>query len=294
MNSRTSRLPATDLHVSTLTHRPIGVFDSGVGGLSVLRALWAALPCEDFVYVADAGNAPYGEKDDQVVLDRSQALARELRENHGIKALVVACNTATAAAISNLRARYPDMPIVGIEPAVKPALALTRTGVVGVLATRGTLNSEKFRSLLQALPQPQALKLQPCDGLADAIERNDATKIEALCADYMRSIGPFGTHAGACDTVVLGCTHYPFAMETLQRMSGPDVSFVEGGTPVARRTAQVLEAHGLLQQTGQRIGRTVFLSTGDSTALTAALGRWLGVSIDNVQSAVNMTAVANR
>ncbi|MDT8991236.1 glutamate racemase [Curvibacter sp. APW13] len=273
--------------MNELARRPIGVFDSGVGGLSVLRALWSELPEEDFVYVADAGHAPYGEKDDLAVLMRAQALTHELRYRYGIKALVVACNTATAAAIAELRASHPDLPIVGIEPAVKPAMAQTRTGGVGVLATRGTLQSEKFRTLLQSLSATAAPKLQACDGLADAIERNDAMKIEALCTEYTRAIGPFGQNFGDCDTVVLGCTHYPFALDTLQRLCGPTVLFVEGGTPVAKRTAQVLATHCLRHPDTNRLGQTEFVTTGDKQALAAALQRWLGVLPDSANLAPN-------
>lgn len=266
---------------------PIGVFDSGVGGLSVLRALWHELPKEDFVYVADAGHAPYGEKDDQAVLARAQAVTIDLRDRYAIKALVVACNTATAAAIASLRASHPDIPIIGIEPAVKPALAQTRTGTVAVMATRSTLKSDKFRKLLQSLPEAKRVILQPCDGLADAIERNDAPKIEALCAEYTRAIGQFGIRTPACDTLVLGCTHYPFADSVLRRLCGPDVRFIEGGAPVAKRTVQVLDAHHLHQSDTQDAGRTVFQTTGNQAALVSAVGRWLGVKLDATASTLN-------
>ena len=155
--------------------QPIGVFDSGVGGLSVLRALRQALPREKFVYVSDAGHAPYGERDVAHVLARSVAVGGYLVQSHQVKALVVACNTATAAAIAALRARYPDLPIVGVEPALKPAAARSRTAVVGVLATRSTLASEKFQALLQAQPAQVRFVLQACDGLAAAIEQATPT-----------------------------------------------------------------------------------------------------------------------
>ena len=156
---------------------PIGVFDSGIGGLSVLRALRAALPHDDFVYFADSAHAPYGERDDAHVQARSRAVLAELQAAHGIKAFVIACNTATAAAAEALRAAHPDQVIVGIEPALKPALTLTRTGRIGVLATRGTLASPKFRALHHGLATRAEFVLQPCDGLATAIEK------EAACAD---------------------------------------------------------------------------------------------------------------
>ncbi|MFZ3220982.1 MAG: glutamate racemase, partial [Rhodoferax sp.] len=225
---------------------PIGVFDSGVGGLSVLRALREELPSERFVYVADSGHAPYGERDDAHVIARSHAITRHLLERHHIKALVVACNTATAAAIKLLRQDYPDLPIVGIEPALKPAAAQSQTKHVGVMATRGTLNSEKFRTLLESLHGQATFVLQPCDGLADAIEHADATKIIAACAHYTKAMGLFGTENSAMDTLVLGCTHYPFVADVLRTLVGDQVAFLEGGAPVARQTRRRLAERGWL------------------------------------------------
>ncbi len=225
---------------------PIGVFDSGVGGLSVLRALRAELPLEHFVYIADSGHAPYGERDDSHIIARSHAITRYLQAQHHIKALVVACNTATAAAIKLLRQDYPELPIVGIEPALKPACAQSHTKTVGVMATRGTLNSEKFRTLLATLHGQATFVLQPCDGLADAIERDDATKIVAACARYTGAMGTFGTKTGQIDTLVLGCTHYPFVADVLRRTTGANVTFIEGGAQVARQTRRLLQERGWL------------------------------------------------
>lgn len=171
---------------------PIGVFDSGVGGLSVLQALRAELPQERFVYLADNGYAPYGERGDAFVAARTQAITAYLRNVHGIKALVVACNTATAAAIDQVRADHPTLPLVGVEPALKPAVTATRTGHVGVIGTRGTLSSARFARLQASLPRSVQWVVQPCDGLAYAIERaaldgdaNSASaEVQALCARY--------------------------------------------------------------------------------------------------------------
>ena len=257
--------------------RPIGVFDSGVGGLSILQALHAELPVEDFIYIADSGHAPYGERDDTHVIARSHAIADHLIAVHGIKALVVACNTATAAAIHTLRSAYPDLPIVGIEPALKPAAKLSKTGVVGVMATRGTLQSEKFRKLLESLHGKATFVLQPCDGLADAIEREDATEIGALCASYTGAMGQFGINSGEMDTLVLGCTHYPFIEDRLRRLVGVDVQFLEGGAPVARRTRGLLADAGQLAETpslGESVG---FFCTGRLESLHAANAHWKDV-----------------
>ncbi|WP_225976091.1 glutamate racemase, partial [Paracidovorax avenae] len=237
------------------TQRPIGVFDSGVGGLSVLRALRAELPHERFVYLADSGHAPYGERGDAYVAARTHAITTYLQQTHGIKALVVACNTATAAAIHEVRARHAGLPLVGVEPALKPALALTRTGRVGVIGTRGTLASAKFHRLQASLQGAVEFVVQPCDGLAHAIERSTAdtqpdapatAEIRALCARYTAALGPFGTAPGEIDTLVLGCTHYIFAEDALRAHTGPQVRLVETGEPVARQTRRLLEAAGTL------------------------------------------------
>lgn len=258
---------------------PIGVFDSGVGGLSILRALRAALPQERFIYLADSGHAPYGERGDAHVIERSRSVTAYLRGQHRIKALVVACNTATAAAIHLLRAEQTDLPIVGVEPAIKPAIAQSRTKRIAVLATRGTLASAKFKALLASLAGQADFISQPCDGLADAIEQaiptGDATKVEALCAHYISITGQFGIENNEIDTLVLGCTHYPFASHVLQTLVGPGVGLLETGTPVARQTRQLLLDAGL--QRGNALPATAvsLLATGAPGTLQAAAQRWL-------------------
>lgn len=257
---------------------PIGVFDSSVGGLSVLRALHAELPAEQFVYVGDSGHAPYGERDDTHVLQRSHAIADYLVAHHRIKALVVACNTATASAISRLRAAYPALPIVGIEPALKPASLQSKTHTVGVMATRGTLRSEKFKSLLYALCGSCNFKLQPCDGLADAIEHADAEKIGTLCRQYVAELGAFGDSAGQIDTLVLGCTHYPFVADQLQVLAGKGVTLLEAGAPVAQQTRRLLARENLLSDVAAAPQRTVYLTTGEPGLLEQPLRNWLGIT----------------
>jgi glutamate racemase len=254
----------------------IGVFDSGVGGLSVLRALRRELPAHDFTYFADTGNAPYGGRSDLYIIDRSRAVARTLIEGHGAKALVIACNTATAAAVHVLRNDHPHLPIVGVEPALKPAAALTRTGRVGVMATRFTVGSAKFRTLHDALKGEVEYVLQPCDGLMDAIEARDDKLISKLCARYTREMGLFGTAPGQIDTLVLGCTHYIFAREALVRMVGPDVTILETGEPVARQTRRMLESAGLLRNEGA--GQVRLLTSGSTTSMHEAAELWLGAS----------------
>lgn len=255
--------------------RPIGIFDSGVGGLSILKALRAELPGEDFVYFSDAGHAPYGEKEQCFVSERSLAIAVDLLEEHRIKSLVIACNTATAAAVHLVRARHTQLPVVGVEPALKPAAALTKTGHVAVLATRGTLASAKFRTLQQSLRGQAEFVLVPCDGLAAAIENDDQAKVRALCARYTKDVCCFGTAPGEIDTLVMGCTHYPFAADVFRDLLGPDIQLVETGKPVAKQTRRLLEAHGLLNAAGA--GRVRWQTTGDAAALRDAAARWLGL-----------------
>lgn len=266
--------------------RPIGVFDSGIGGLSVLQALQAALPHEHFVYLADNAHAPYGEKTDLYVRQRTHAIAQYLLAQHDIKALVVACNTATAAAIHELRAQHPHLPLVGVEPALKPATQITRTGRVGVMATRGTVASEKFARLLGSLEDQAKFEVCACNGLALAIEQTTlpseqntaAAEVTRLLLGYTQSMGPFGNKEGEIDTLVLGCTHYVFVQEELQRLVGEQVQLVSTGEPVARQTLRLLESAHLLRHdpAPRAIGARVQLfTTGQLAGLRSAASRWL-------------------
>lgn len=257
---------------------PIGVFDSGIGGLSILKALRAELPNESFVYIADSGNAPYGEKGDAFVIDRSRALTQTLIDRHDIKALVVACNTATAAAARVLRAEFPDLPLVGVEPALKPAVQLSKTRRIGVMATRGTLESAKFAALKASLADQADFIVQPCDGLAAAIERENDPEIIALCSIYTPAIGRFGTSNGEIDTLVLGCTHYPFISNHLRTLTGADIHFIDTGEPVARQTRRMLQAAGTLNSTPATAGDGLQLfTTGDVAGFTQLAKHWLGL-----------------
>lgn len=269
-----------------MTESPIGVFDSGIGGLSVLQALQAELPREHFVYWADSGHAPYGEKSDVFVRQRSLAIAQHLVEHYRIKALVVACNTATAAAIHELRAQYPHLPLIGVEPALKPAIALSQTRRIGVIGTRGTLGSEKFHRLLNSLQGQAEFVVQPCNGLALAIEQStqaesgeqSVNKISALLRDYTGQMGAFGSAAGQMDTLVLGCTHYVFAQNELQGLLGEGVHLVSTGEPVARQTRRLLEAVGQLRAGPAPLiasARIQLLTNGELSSLQAAAQRWL-------------------
>ena len=265
--------------MSTDPTHPIGVFDSGIGGLSVLQALQTELPHERFVYLADNAHAPYGEKSESFIRQRTHAIAEYLLAQHHIKALVVACNTATAAAIHELRARHPALPLVGLEPALKPALALSRTHRIGVMATRGTVASDKFARLLASVQSEAHFEVQACNGLALAIELSTLpdqavaaqAQISQLLQTYTQAMGRFGCAPGDIDTLVLGCTHYPFAAQTLQDLLGPQVRLIDNGEPVARQTRRVLHE---LSAPGTP-GQCRLLCTGDTPALEQAAKRWL-------------------
>ena len=237
----------------TLRDAPIGVFDSGVGGLSVLRHIRAQLPHEDLIYFADSGHAPYGDKTEQQVIDRSLAVASFLLQQ-GVKALVVACNTATIAAIKALRARYPELPIVGVEPGLKPAAALSRNGRIGVLATERTLRGEKLLALREQVSSATGATflLQPCVGLVERIEQcaMGSEPGDATSTMLERYIAPLLVQGA--DTLVLGCTHYPFVQDaiirTVRMHTQETVTLVDTGDAVARQLARLLDAAGLRRE----------------------------------------------
>ncbi|MDB5828189.1 MAG: glutamate racemase [Variovorax sp.] len=277
--------------------RPIGVFDSGVGGLSVLNALQAEMPHERFVYFADTAHAPYGERGDDHVAARTRAVTRHLIDVYGIKAMVVACNTATAAAIHLLRADHAMLPLVGVEPALKPAVKISRTRCIAVLATRSTLASAKFKALHSSLAGQAAFSLVPCDGLAAAIEANDGAAIASLCARYTGAAGTFGSDAGQLDTLVLGCTHYPFVTEQLRADTGAAVHFIDTGTPVAQQTRRLMAASDQLADDAEHgehaPGPALLLTSGSPLQLDEAASRWLlGPAARAFFSSVAASAVA--
>jgi glutamate racemase len=266
---------------------PIGVFDSGIGGLSVLQALQKELPHERFVYLADNAHAPYGEKSEAFIRQRTHAIAEYLLAQHQIKALVVACNTATAAAIHELRERHPALPLVGLEPALKPAVALSHTRRVGVMATRGTVASDKFARLLASVQSEAHFEVQACNGLALAIEHSTLpdlavaaqAQIAHLLQSYTQAMGHFGSAPGDIDTLVLGCTHYVFVEKDLRQLLGPHVQLVSTGEAVARQTHRLLEAAAILsnEKPDGAVHPLRLFTTGDLQGLQAAAQRWLGL-----------------
>ncbi len=261
---------------------PIGVFDSGVGGLSVLRHIRAQLPHEHLLYFADSAFAPYGDKTEQVVAERSLAIAGFLVAQ-GAKALVVACNTATVAAIKLLRAHYPDMPIVGVEPGLKPGAAASRNGKVGVLATDGTLAGEKFLLLREQISQASSAQflLQGCTGLADQIELGELDS-DATAAMLKRYILPLLDQG--VDTLVLGCTHYPLVQAAIETIiaaaTARAIVLVDTGDAVARQLGRLLVAGG---KEHAESGSTALLdgyTTASATALTVAFSSLLGLAVE--------------
>ena len=236
---------------------PIGVFDSGLGGLSVLGHIRSALPYEDLLYCADSRFAPYGSKSPQEIQDRAIYLSNFLIAQ-GAKALVVACNTATAAAIDILREKY-SVPVIGMEPAVKPAAAATKTGVIGVLATSGTLKSAQFAALLEHYGQHVTVVTQACVGLVECVEQGEleteATK--ALTRSYLLPL----LEAGA-DTIVLGCTHYPFVRPLIEQIIDEynpqsNITLIDTGDAVARHLQKRLAEADLLNES-QAEGKNSF------------------------------------
>ena len=257
-----------------MSEAPIGLFDSGVGGLSVLREVRALLPAESLLYVADSGHVPYGEKSPEFIRLRSQKIA-EFLLGQGAKALVLACNTATAAAVADLRERYPELPIVGMEPAVKPAAAATRSGVVGVLATTGTLKSARFAALLDRFASDVRVITQPCPGLVEQIEAGelDTPRTRELLQGW---VGPL--LAEGCDTLILGCTHYPFIEPLLRSLVPASVSLVDTGAAVARRLQVLLEQHDLRAE-GPALA-TRYWCSGDVAAMQRVLPKLLSELAD--------------
>ena len=256
---------------------PVGVMDSGVGGLSVLAEIQRLLPNESLLYVADSGHVPYGEKSPDYIRQRLRHIAGFFREQ-GAKAMVLACNTATVAAVADLRELYPDWPLVGMEPAVKPAAAATRSGVVGVLATTGTLQSAKFAALLDRFASDVQVITRPCPGLVECIEAGDLASpvLRQLLAGYVQPLLDAG-----CDTLILGCTHYPFLRPLLAEMVPADVAIIDTGAAVARQLQRLLAVQGLLAEGPAQPSR--FWSSAEPDALKKILPL-LWKKSDSVQS----------
>lgn len=241
-----------------MSSTPIGMFDSGVGGLSVMRYVLYQMPQESVVYVADQAYMPYGQKSAELVRERSRRITEFLLNEHNCKLIVIPCNTATAAALTYLREQFPDVDFVGMEPAMKPGARASKSGMVGVLATEGTFDSERYEALTERFASGVQVFEDPCIGLVELIE---AGKGESeACARLLRPILEPMLAKGV-DTLVLGCTHYPFAIHTIRRIVGDSVVIIDPAPAVVRQAHRVLSVNEMLNESSQR-GDIQITSTG--------------------------------
>ena len=257
---------------------PIGVFDSGLGGLSVYREIRKHVPAEDVIYYADSAFCPYGIRTHQKIRQRCHAISRLLIER-GAKVIVVACNTATSVAIDFLRASFPQIPFIGLEPAVKPAAAITNTGKVGVLATPRTVSGDRLRWLIETHASGAEVRTTPGNGLVELVESGILEGPEVL-ATIQPMLEPM-LEAGV-DVVVLGCTHYPFLRDEMQQLVGPEVAIIDSGAAIARRLSSVLKANNLLFR-GDSIGSFRLLSSAPAEGISRVASQLLGESIPAYQ-----------
>ncbi len=219
---------------------PIGVFDSGIGGLSVLKEIHSLLPHENLIYVGDSSHAPYGDKSAKYILDRSQRIADFLLDQ-GVKTIVVACNTATAEAATQLRETL-DVPVIGLEPAIKPASQLSKSGIIGVLATQRTISSERLLGLTERYAKNKKVLAQACPGLVEQVEACElsSAKTLTLLNQYIQPLLNQGV-----DALILGCTHYPFLMPIIRSIVGNEIEILETGKPVAKQLKRILQKNQL-------------------------------------------------
>lgn len=250
---------------ATTTLRAIGVFDSGVGGWSVVQQIRQILAHEDIIYIADSAFAPYGNKPQAQVYRRCQIISQWFQAQP-VKAMVMACNTATAIAAEGLRKEFP-FPIVAMEPAIKPATALTRSGVVGILATSHTAGSLRLQSLIDRFGRNITVVTQPCPGLVEQIEKGDVDGPATLqrLHPYLNRLRQRGA-----DVIVLGCTHYPFIREAIQDYLGPAIQIIDSGKAVAKRLHQVLHETGVAHGSEHQAKLHV-LTSGDPRQVGAVL-----------------------
>jgi glutamate racemase len=251
---------------------PVGIFDSGVGGLSVAREIRRALPAEHLLYVADTAYVPYGDRGEEEVRARTLAIGAWVQAQ-GAKVLVVACNTASGAALEALREQL-SIPVIGLEPALKPAVRETKVGRVGVMATRGTIGSARFQRLVDNYADGVQVVRDPCPGLADMVEDGmlGGPELDARLEDYVAPLREAGV-----DTVVLGCTHYVFVRDAIQRAL-PGVRLLDSSEAIARRTRQILAGADALEPAGP--GSFRFLTTGDPVEVAPVVHRLWGEPVE--------------
>ena len=249
---------------------PIGVFDSGVGGLSVLRAIRQQMPQQPVIYLADQAHVPYGPRSLEEVRAFSEEITRFLC-SQGARLIVVACNAASAAALHHLRRVFPEVPFVGMEPAVKPAAEQTRTGVVGVLATPATFQGELYASVVERFAGGVRLMQDTCPGLVQQIE---AGQLDSPATRTILERALLPMLAENIDTIVLGCTHYPFVLHIIQEIAGPSIQVIDPSPAIARRIHYLLEKQNILEKSTNK-GEITISTTGDAFLLKEHLSIFL-------------------
>lgn len=260
---------------------PVGVFDSGIGGLTVLKAIRQELHSENYIYVADQAHVPYGSKSKKDILAYSLGIARFLREK-SCKLIVVACNTASAAALHELRDQFPEIPIVGMEPAVKPAAEHSRTGVVGVLATPSTFEGELYNSVVSRFAKGSKILKDTCPGLVEEIEAGNENSTESRKI-LEQALLPMV--ANGLDSIVLGCTHYAFAIDVIKEIVGNKVEIFNPAPAIAKRVSELLSAADLLNNGSQYPEMRIFTS-GENSHLFELIEKQFPASNYNVAALV--------
>lgn len=277
LGEKSQKIPVSDtiflMHQEFSRTQPIGIFDSGVGGLSVLRAIRQELPREDILYLGDQAHIPYGPRSIAQIRTFATGITHFLLRQ-GAKLMVVACNAASAAALHHLRESYPEVTFVGMEPAVKPAAETTHTGKVGVLATPTTFAGELYASVVERFAQHVEIYKSTCPGLVEQIEAGalDSLKTRQILEDALSPMLEAGI-----DTIVMGCTHYPFVIPLIEDITGPDVRTIDPAPAIARQTRRLLKQQDLLNPSNKK-GQMKFFTSGDPAALIALLTQLLGES----------------
>lgn len=256
----------------------VGIYDSGIGGLSVLREIKEMLPFQPLYYIADQAHVPYGERELEEIRDFSFAIT-DFLESKGAQVIVVACNTASAAALKDLRKAYPHLTFVGMEPAVKPASQKTHNGVVGVLATPATFQGKLYNTLVERFAKDVQILTHTCPGLVEAIENGDLTSPNTRLI-LQRALLPMA-EKGA-DTIVLGCTHFPFVVPLIKSIVGPKISVIDPSPAIAKRVSYLLRELDLLSGYTNATKRT-FSTTGDPKKYQQAIHTLLGMDVNPVQ-----------
>lgn len=261
--------------MSTTPSAPIGVYDSGVGGLTVLRAVRSLLPDEDLIYFADQANVPYGNRSLNEVRGLAEGAA-SFFISQGAKLIVIACNTASAAALKHLRGLFPDYPFVGMEPAVKPAAEQTLSGKVGVLATPSTFQGELYTSVVERFAHDVQLYQATCPGLVQQIESGhlNTPQTRKILEDALEPMLQEGV-----DTLVMGCTHFPFVIPLISEIAGGEVNVIDPAPAIARQVKRVLETRGLLSKR-KNAGEMVFWTSGDAEKMQVLLPKLIAVEAE--------------